>query len=68
MDQLETLGVIGPANGSRPREVFIKTTEELKSILSSYNKSSLYTEKKSQNTNYSKRNIPLRIRNTQRSL
>lgn len=46
MDQLETLGVIGPANGSRPREVFIKTTEELKSMLSSYNKSSLYTEKK----------------------
>lgn len=46
MDQLETLGVIGPANGSRPREVFIKTTEELKSILSSYNNSSLYTEKK----------------------
>lgn len=32
MDQLETLGVVGPANGSNPREVLFESEEELLEI------------------------------------
>lgn len=46
MDPLETLGILGPANGSRPREVLIKTIEELKPMFSSCHNSSVVTEKK----------------------
>lgn len=45
MDRLETLGIIGPAIGSRPRDVLIKTRKELEFIFSSYHESSVITEK-----------------------
>ncbi len=35
MDQLEAAGVVGPANGSKPREVYFKTESELESFLHS---------------------------------
>jgi S-DNA-T family DNA segregation ATPase FtsK/SpoIIIE len=35
MDQLEAAGVVGPANGSKPREVYFKTESELDSFLHS---------------------------------
>jgi S-DNA-T family DNA segregation ATPase FtsK/SpoIIIE len=34
MDQLEAAGVVGPANGSKPREVYFKTESELEAFLS----------------------------------
>jgi len=34
MDQLEAAGVVGPANGSKPREVYFKTESELEQFLS----------------------------------
>lgn len=40
------MGILGPANGSRPREVLIKTIEELKPMFSSCHNSSVVTEKK----------------------
>ena len=41
MDQLETLGIVGPANGSHPRVVLIKSQEELNTILCTYNNSTI---------------------------
>ncbi len=35
MDQLESAGIVGPANGSKPREVYFKTESELDSFLHS---------------------------------
>ena len=35
MDQLEAAGVVGPANGSKPREVYFKTEVELETFLHS---------------------------------
>jgi DNA segregation ATPase FtsK/SpoIIIE, S-DNA-T family len=37
MDQLEAAGVVGPANGSKPREVYFKTESELDEFLHSLN-------------------------------
>ena len=34
MDQLEAANIVGPANGSKPREVYFKTESELESFLS----------------------------------
>ena len=34
MDQLEAAGVVGPANGSKPRDVYFKTESELDEFLS----------------------------------
>lgn len=36
MDQLEAAGVVGPAKGSKPREVYIKNIEDLNALISSY--------------------------------
>jgi len=35
MDQLEAAGVVGPTNGSKPREVYFKTESELQQFLDS---------------------------------
>lgn len=35
MDQMEEFGIVGQANGSKPREVLIKTTAQLKEMLES---------------------------------
>jgi len=35
MDQLEAAGVVGPANGSKPREVYFKSDSELHEFLES---------------------------------
>lgn len=35
MDQLEEFGVVGPANGSKPREVLMKTNAQLQEMLAS---------------------------------
>lgn len=37
MDQLEAAGVVGPANGSKPREVYFKSDSELDEFLHSLN-------------------------------
>ena len=34
MDQLEAAGVVGPTNGSKPREVYFKSDSELDQFLS----------------------------------
>ena len=39
MDQLEAAGVVGPQNGSRPREVLVSSLADLDSILDSYRNS-----------------------------
>ena len=39
MDQLEAAGVVGPQNGSRPREVLVQSLADLDSILDSYRNS-----------------------------
>lgn len=36
MDQLEAAGIVGPQNGSKPREVLVKDTDELEQILSHF--------------------------------
>ena len=36
MDQLEAAGVVGPQNGSKPREVLVKDLNELDQILSHF--------------------------------
>lgn len=41
MDQLESLGIVGIANGSRPRDVLLKNKEELNVILSTYSGSTV---------------------------
>ena len=33
MDQLEEVGIVGPVNGSKPREVYVQTEMELEQIL-----------------------------------
>jgi S-DNA-T family DNA segregation ATPase FtsK/SpoIIIE len=35
MDQLEVAGIVGPARGSKPREVLITTEMELENLLAS---------------------------------
>jgi S-DNA-T family DNA segregation ATPase FtsK/SpoIIIE len=35
MDQLEVAGIVGPARGSKPREVLVSSEVELESMLSS---------------------------------
>ena len=35
MDQMEEFGIVGQSNGSKPREVLIKTTAQLKEMLES---------------------------------
>ncbi|MCQ2202691.1 MAG: DNA translocase FtsK [Bacteroidales bacterium] len=37
MDQLERMGIVGPANGSKPRSVLVNDLETLESILQSFN-------------------------------
>lgn len=37
MDQLERMGIVGPANGSKPRSVLVNDFETLESILQSFN-------------------------------
>lgn len=39
MDQLEAAGIVGPSNGSKPREVYISTEAELDQFLQSTKKS-----------------------------
>ena len=36
MDQLEQAGIVGPQEGSKPRQVLVSTMEELETLLSSY--------------------------------
>ena len=36
MDQLEAAGVVGPQNGSRPREVLVSSLDELETILKAF--------------------------------
>ena len=36
MDQLEGAGIVGPAKGSKPREILVKTVDELWTLLESY--------------------------------
>ena len=38
MDQLEAAGVVGPQNGSRPREVLVSSLDELETILRAFMK------------------------------
>ena len=38
MDQLEAAGVVGPQNGSRPREVLVSSLDELETILKAFMK------------------------------
>lgn len=38
MDQLEASGVVGPQNGSRPREVLVSSLDELETILKAFMK------------------------------
>ena len=33
MDQLEEAGIVGPVNGSKPREVYVQSETELEKIL-----------------------------------
>ena len=33
MDQLEEAGIVGPVNGSKPREVYVQSEIELQQIL-----------------------------------
>jgi S-DNA-T family DNA segregation ATPase FtsK/SpoIIIE len=35
MDQLEAAGIVGPAMGSKPRDVYFKTEMEVEQFLSS---------------------------------
>jgi S-DNA-T family DNA segregation ATPase FtsK/SpoIIIE len=35
MDQLEAASIVGPASGSKPREVYFKTEHELEQFLDS---------------------------------
>ena len=35
MDQLSELGIVGKANGSKPREVLMKTEAQLRDLLAS---------------------------------
>ena len=44
MDQLEKLGIVGEALGSRPREVMVATIEELEEILNERAETELNTE------------------------
>ena len=44
MDQLEKLGIVGEALGSRPREVMVATIEELEEILNKREETKLNTE------------------------
>ena len=36
MDQLEAVGIVGPNVGSKAREVYVKTEEELERILQEF--------------------------------
>jgi S-DNA-T family DNA segregation ATPase FtsK/SpoIIIE len=36
MDQLETAGIVGPAKGSKPREVLVQTEYDLEFILKQF--------------------------------
>ena len=36
LDQLEAAGIVGPQNGSKPREVLVKDTDELEQILNHF--------------------------------
>ena len=36
MDQLETAGIVGPQDGSKPREIYVSSIEELEPILEAY--------------------------------
>jgi S-DNA-T family DNA segregation ATPase FtsK/SpoIIIE len=36
MDQLEAAGIVGPQEGSKPRQVLVSTFNELEEILSAF--------------------------------
>lgn len=36
LDQLEEAGIVGPMNGTQPREVLVKDSDELEQVLSRY--------------------------------
>jgi S-DNA-T family DNA segregation ATPase FtsK/SpoIIIE len=36
MDQLEAAGIVGPQEGSKPRQVLISTLDELEKVLEAY--------------------------------